>query len=129
MSTRWSAARIVPSSCSTTRHRVAEVAQPLERRDQLLVVALVKSDRRLIEDVENADERRADLRRKPDPLRLAARQSRPRPFHRQIADPDVVEELQPLLDLAQHEPRDPAVVLAQIELPYPLERRAAPTAR
>ena len=35
-------------------HGVAEVAQPLERRDQLLVVALVQPDRRLVEDVQHA---------------------------------------------------------------------------
>ena len=57
---------------------VAEVAQPLERADQLVVVALVQADRRLVEDVEHADELRADLRREPQPLRLAARQRRRR---------------------------------------------------
>ena len=35
-------------------HRVAEVAQALERADQLLVVALVQADRGLVEDVEHA---------------------------------------------------------------------------
>jgi hypothetical protein len=43
-------------------HRVAEVAQPFERGDQLPVVALVEADRRLVEDVEHADELAADLR-------------------------------------------------------------------
>ena len=42
-------------------HGVAEVAQALERADELRVVALVQADRRLVEDVEHADERRADL--------------------------------------------------------------------
>src|SRR5436305_5771183 len=52
---------------------VPEVAQALERSDQLRVVALMQADRGLVEDVEHADERRADLRREADPLRLAAR--------------------------------------------------------
>ena len=56
--------------------RVAERLQPLERADQLAVVALVEPDRRLVEDVEHADELRADLRREPEPLRLAARERR-----------------------------------------------------
>ena len=73
-------------------HRVAEVAQALERRDQPRVVALVQPDRRLVEDVEHADERRADLGGQPDALRLAARQRRRRPLQRQVADADVVEE-------------------------------------
>ena len=60
-------------------HGVAEVAQPLQRRDQPLVVALVQADRRLVEDVEHAHERRADLGRQPDPLRLAAATASPTP--------------------------------------------------
>ena len=39
-------------------HRVAEVAQPLECRDELRVVALVQPDRGLVEHVEHADQRR-----------------------------------------------------------------------
>jgi hypothetical protein len=103
-------------------HGVAEVAQPHERRDQALVVALVQADRWLVEDVEHADQRRPDLGREPDPLRLAARQRRRRPVHAQVADADVVEELQPLLDLAQDQPRDRPVGVAQLERRDPLER-------
>ena len=53
---------------------VAEVAQLLERGEQSRVVALVQPDRRLVEDVQHADEARADLRRETNALRLAARQ-------------------------------------------------------
>ena len=103
-------------------HRVAEVAQPLQRGDQPLVVALVQADRRLVEDVEHAHQRRADLGRQPDPLRLAARQRGRRPLQRQVADPDVVEEPQPLVDLTQDQPRDLALGLGQLELRQPLDR-------
>jgi len=44
---------------------VADVAEAPERVDQSRVVALVEADRRLVEDVEDADELRADLRREP----------------------------------------------------------------
>jgi hypothetical protein len=37
--------------------RVAEVAQALERRDEPRVVALVQPDRRLVEDVQDSDQR------------------------------------------------------------------------
>jgi hypothetical protein len=40
--------------------------------DQAGVVALVEPDRRLVEDVEDADEAGSDLGGQPDPLRLAA---------------------------------------------------------
>ena len=88
---------------------VADVAQPLERADQLRVVALVQPDRGLVEDVQHADQGRADLRGQPDPLRLAARQGRRRAVHRQVADPDVLEELEPLGDLAQDQAGDVAL--------------------
>ena len=109
-------------------HRVAEVAEALERADQLLVVALVQPDRGLVEDVEDADEAGADLGREPDPLRLAARQRRRGALQRQVADPDRVQEAQPLGDLADDQPRDRALGLGQLERLDPLERRAAPTA-
>ena len=110
-------------------HGVAEVAQPLQRRDQARVVALVQADRRLVEDVEHADQRRADLGREPDPLRLAAAQRGRGPLHRQVADADVVEEAQPLLDLAQDQPRDRAVGVGELEACDPLERPPRATAR
>ena len=82
-------------------HGVAEVAQPLERRDQPAVVALVQPDRRLVEDVEHADELRADLRREPEPLRLAAGERLRGAVELEVADADVVEERQPLADLLE----------------------------
>ncbi len=57
-------------------HRVAEVAQAQQRVDQAVVVALVQADGGLVEDVEHADERRADLRGQADALRLAAGERR-----------------------------------------------------
>ena len=103
-------------------HGVAEVAQPLERADQALVVALVQADRRLVQDVEHAHQRRADLRGQPDALRLASRQRRGRPLERQIAHADVVEEAQPLVDLAQDQPGDLALGVRQLQLLQPLDR-------
>ena len=110
-------------------HGVAEVPQALQRRDQALVVALVQADRRLVEDVEHAHQRRPDLRRQADPLRLAARQRRRRALQRQVADADVVEEAQPLVDLAQDHPRDLALGVGQLDLVDPLDRAARRHAR
>ena len=104
-------------------HRVAEVAQPLERPDQAVVVALVESDRRLVEDVEHADELRADLRREPDALRLAARERARGAVERQVADADVVQERQPLADLLDDPARRSAPPsVGQLELLEELER-------
>ena len=59
--------------------RVAEVAQPQQRVEQLLVVPLVQPDGRLVEHVQHADQAGADLGGEPDPLRLAAGQRRATP--------------------------------------------------
>ena len=109
-------------------HGVAEVAQPLERPDQLAVVALVQADRRLVEDVEHADELRPDLRREPEPLRLAAAQRRRRAVELQVADAHVLEEREPLADLLDDPRADQLLGLGQLEhveeLDRPLHRHA-----
>ena len=108
-------------------HRVAEVAQPRQHVEQLVVVALVQPDRRLVEDVEDAHEARPDLRREPDPLRLAARERRRRPLERQVADPDAVEEAQALDDLLQDPGGDLPLGVAQLELVRASRSPRAPT--
>ncbi len=58
-------------------HRVAEVAQPLQRFQQPVVVALVEADAGLVEHVEHAAEARTDLAGEADALALAAADSVP----------------------------------------------------
>ena len=96
-------------------HGVAEVAQAHERVDEPLVVALVQPDRGLVEDVEDADQAAADLRRQPDPLRLSPGERRRRPVEAQVVEPDVEEEPKPLVDLLEHRLRDEPVALRQLE--------------
>ena len=86
-------------------HGVAEVAQADERVDEALVVALVQPDRRLVEDVEDADQAAADLRRQPDPLRLSPGERRRRPVEAQVVEPDIEQEPKPLVDLLEHRAR------------------------
>ena len=88
------------------QHRVAEVAQALERREQALVVALMQSDRRLVENVQHADQARADLRGQTNALAFAAREARRDAVERQVVQPDVGEESEPLADLLEDEPAD-----------------------
>ena len=93
---------------------VAEVLEPDQRLDQALVVALVEADRRLVEDVEHADQAGPDLGGQPDPLRLAAgeraaggrgRGSRAR---RRAGS-------EPLLDLLEHPLGDLALARGQLD--------------
>ena len=82
--------------------RVAEVLEPDQGLDQPVVVALVQADRRLVEDVEDADQAGADLGGQPDPLRLAAGQRAGGPVQREVVEADVEQEVEPLLDLLEH---------------------------
>ena len=56
--------------------RVADIPQPLEGREQLVVVPLMQADGRLVEDIQHPDQTGPNLSRQPDALALAARQSR-----------------------------------------------------
>ena len=108
---------------------VAEVAHREQRVDELAVVALVQADRRLVENVEHAHELRADLRGEADALGLAARERRRAAREVEVADADVGEEAQAVLDLLQDLAGD--LLLARRQ-PQVLEerdrrRRSSPT--
>ena len=53
-------------------HGVTQVAQMNQGREQALVIALVQADGRLVEDVHDADQSRADLAGQANALGLAA---------------------------------------------------------
>ena len=95
-------------------HRVAEVAQPLQGREQALVVALVQADRRLVEHIEHAGQPGADLRGEPDALALAARQRAGGARQGQVFEPDILQEAEPLVDLLQDALGDLALARGQL---------------
>src|SRR6476660_3728928 len=76
--------------------RVSFFAQRGERFEKTQVVARMQADGRLVENVENAAQIRAELRRQPDPLRFAATQRFRGTAERQITEPDVLHEVEPL---------------------------------
>ena len=82
-------------------HAVAHVAQRLQRVEQPRIVALMQPDRGLVQHIEHAGQARADLRREPDALALAAGQRAARARQREIIEADIVEEGEPLADLLQ----------------------------
>ena len=65
-------------------HAVAGVAKPREAAKEASVVSRVQPDRGLVEDVQHTHQVRADLRRQPDALPLAAREARGRALERQV---------------------------------------------
>ena len=55
------------------QHRIAQIAQTLQALQEPLVIPLMQADARLVQDVQHADQPRADLRRQADALPFAAR--------------------------------------------------------
>ena len=94
---------------------VALIAQLPEDGDQPQVVARVQADRRLVEHVQRADQRRAERRRQVDALRFAARQRRRQPIERQVVEADVAQERQPAPDFLQHLVGNRLFLLAELE--------------
>ena len=82
-------------------HRVSDIAQAQQDFDQALRVARMQADRRLVEHVQRADQRRAQRRCQLDALRLSAGQRRGEPVQRQVLQSDVVQESQPRPDLPE----------------------------
>ena len=79
--------------------RVSEVAQAVQRLQQLGIVPLVQADARLVQDVQHAHQLRADLRGQADPLALAAREGPCRARQGQITEAHAVQEVQTAADL------------------------------
>ena len=82
-------------------HRIAEIAQALEGDEQPLVVALVQADRRLVEHIEHARSGRSRSAREANALAFAAGQRAGSARQRQVFEPDIDQEGQPLADLLQ----------------------------
>ena len=77
---------------------VAAVAESFQRGDKPLVVPRVESDRRLVENVEDPGQTRADLRCQADTLHFAAGKRRGRAVEREVVEPDVEQELEAAAD-------------------------------
>ena len=52
--------------------RIAKIPKTVQRTEQLVIIPLMQSDTRLIQNVRHTDQARANLRRQTNPLRLAA---------------------------------------------------------
>ena len=83
-------------------HAVPLVAELFQALQQPSGVAGMEAGRRLVEDVADADQSRADLGGEADPLQLAAGEGVGSACQGQIAQAHAVEELDPVDDL-RHE--------------------------
>ena len=105
---------------------VAEIAQPFQRFQQPRIVALVQADRGLVEHIEHARQPRADLRGEANALALAARERARCARQRQVIEPHVDQERQPLADFLEHAAGDFVVLLGEVlgQFLEPAPRRA-----
>ena len=80
-------------------HRISEIAEPAERRQQPGIVALMQSDAWFIEHIENSGQPGADLGGQPDPLCFTAGKRPTLPIERKIIQSDFDQELESRIDL------------------------------
>ena len=95
-------------------HRVAEVAQAFEGFEQPRIVALVQADARFVENIKHAGQTGADLRGEPDALAFAAGQRAGGAREREIIEPDIDQELEPLADFLEHAHADFVLLAGEI---------------
>jgi hypothetical protein len=105
-------------------HRVAQVAQPLQRPDEPLVVPLMQADGGFIEHVEHAHQAAPDLAGQPDALGLATRERPGRPGQGQVVEADIEQELHPLAHFLEDAVGDHVLPIAQFERSHGLHRVA-----
>ena len=98
------------------KNGVADVAQTAEGVEQLVVIPLVQADGRLVEDIQNADEARADLRGQPDTLAFAAGKRGGRARKRQIAQAHRLQKRQPGANFAHDLLRDHGHGAGQLQI-------------
>ncbi len=104
-------------------HRIAQVAQPHQRAQQALVVALVQADRGFVEHVHHPHQAGADLRGQADALRLAAGERVGLAVQGEVVEPDIHQEAQALADLLDDLGRDFAAPAVQIKRRKEVQRR------
>ncbi len=96
--------------------------QRLERVEQARIVARVQPDRRLIQYIQDAAQRRAELRREADALRLAAGKRLRGAAEREVIEADFFHEPQALRNLRHDVGRDDPVGAGELERSDPGER-------
>ena len=97
------------------KNRVPEVAQALQDFDQAMRVARMEADRRFVENIERANQMRAEGSRELDALRLAAGKCGSKAVQRQVVQADFVEKAKALANLFENLVGDGGLLDAQFE--------------
>ena len=106
--------------------RIAQVAQILQGRDELVVVALVQADAGFVQNIQHTGQRTADLGGQADALALAAGQCACRAGQRQVIQTHALQKLQAVLDLLHDLPADLFLLFGQIRLIFRDEAQFIP---
>ena len=104
---------------------IADIAQALKCLDQAFVVALMKTNRRLIQNVQNAHESGADLSCQANALGLTAGKRRRGAIERQIIESDIDQKTQTLQDFLDDAAADKLLALGELQALKKLERLTA----
>ena len=104
---------------------IADIAQALKCLDQALVIALMKADRWLVQNVQDTHETGADLRCQANALGLASGKRRRGTVEGQIVESDIDQKAQALQDFLNDAPADKLLALGKLQALKKLERLAA----
>jgi len=103
-------------------YRVAKVAQAQQGLEQAPIIPLMETDRRLIEDVEDADKTGADLCGQPDALAFPTGQRGGRPIQCQVIQTDVDEKTKPFANFFQNAMGDHQLAFREFHRTEEVER-------
>ena len=95
---------------------IAQIAETLQRGQQLVVIPLVQADGGLIQNIQHAHEAAADLGGQTDTLALAAGQGARRAGEGQIAQTHGLQKAQAGVDLLQDLGGDDLLVAGQVQM-------------
>ena len=98
-------------------HGVAQISQATQRGQQRAVVALMQTNRRLVKHVQDTGEIRTNLCCQTDALRFPARQRVRAAADAEIADADVVQEPQAVVNLLQDASGDDRLAVGELQRP------------
>ena len=96
--------------------RVAARLQLFERCEQLLIVARMQPNRRLIENVQDAAQVGTELRSQADALRFAAAERRHAPAKLKVSQSHFAKKFQPLANFRKDVPRNHAFTAFEAQL-------------
>lgn len=94
---------------------IADIAQALKRLDQTLVIALMETDRWLVQNVQDTHEAGADLRCQANALGLASGKRRRGTVEGQIVESDIDQKAQALQDFLNDAPADKLLALGKLQ--------------